>query len=484
MNQHVTYLQPSTGILLLLGFGIVMVVATLLFGRPRDRAAQDSFLVADRNVGWFLGGCSIAASWIWAPALFISSQIAYQKGLAGIFWFTAPNVAALAIFAWLAPKIRRNFPHGYTLPQYIRTRLESERVHKVYLFPFLFYQLMAVTVQLYAGGNFVTLLTGIPLLAVMPLMAATALAYTWISGLRASIVTDLIQMFLIFCIGALVIALTWHTVDGWSGVAPGLGGIENVASIFDPGVAFSFGIVTSIGLISGALSDQQYWQRAFAIRVQELRSAFVFGALLFGCLPLALSTLGFIAANPAFSINLPAGVDVSLIGVQTVATLLPTWVVLLFVLMLFAGLCSTLDSGLAAASSLWTTDVAEAKTDEAARRSARTAMVIMTLLGLAVATAAIYIPGFGLKHLWWVMNTIGACVAVPTVLALYWTRLSERGVFWGVLTAFVAGIPLFVYANVKGSSVMIVGASILIVLVSTGFCLIFSTRGATSEATR
>ena len=38
------------------------------------------------------GGTSIAASWIWAPALFVSVQLAYEKGIAGIFWFTIPNV--------------------------------------------------------------------------------------------------------------------------------------------------------------------------------------------------------------------------------------------------------------------------------------------------------------------------------------------------------------------------------------------------------
>ena len=197
MNPTVTYVSPTVGIILLLGFGVGMLIVTLLFGRASDQTTRTGFLVAGRNIGWLLGGCSIAASWIWAPALFISSQIAYQKGLAGVFWFTVPNVLALAMFAWLAPAVRTNFPEGYTLPQYIRQRLGSDRVHKVYLFPFFFYQLMAVTVQLYAGGNFVSLLTGISLTIVMPLMAAIALGYTWISGLSASIVTDLIQMLLL-----------------------------------------------------------------------------------------------------------------------------------------------------------------------------------------------------------------------------------------------------------------------------------------------
>ncbi|HEY9785724.1 MAG TPA: hypothetical protein V6D17_10005 [Candidatus Obscuribacterales bacterium] len=52
--------------------------------------------------------------------------MAYQKGLAGIFWFTFPNIMALAIFALLAPKTRVRMPEGFTFPQYIRHRLGSD----------------------------------------------------------------------------------------------------------------------------------------------------------------------------------------------------------------------------------------------------------------------------------------------------------------------------------------------------------------------
>ena len=108
-------------------------------------------------------------------ALFVSCQIAYEKGLAGIFWFTLPNALALLAFALLAPRIREVLPEGYTLPQYIEHRLGSRRVHTIYLGAYFFYQLMAVATQLFAGGNLVTLLTGVPLPVVMLLMAGFAL---------------------------------------------------------------------------------------------------------------------------------------------------------------------------------------------------------------------------------------------------------------------------------------------------------------------
>jgi len=100
----------------------------------------------------------------------------------------------------------------------------------------------------------------------------------------------------------------------------------------------------------------------------------------------------------------------------------------------------------------------------------------IVILGFIVALAATYIPGFGLKQLWWIFNTIAACVVVPTVLSLYWDRLDARGVFFGVLVSFVVGVPLFVYGNIIDNSIWIVGASLFIILVSTLFCLFMPKR--------
>lgn len=469
-----SFVSPTVGYWFLFTFAVVITLFTYNFARRQGWQSKEGFLLANRKVGWILGGFSIASSWIWAPALFVSVQVAYQQGLAGIFWFTLPNILALLIFAIFAPRIRARLPEGYTFPQYIKHRLESDKVHKIFLFPYFFYQLMAVVVQLFAGGSLLSLLTDIPLTTVMPILAIIVLIYTSISGFQASIITDFVQLGLIYAIGLIILPLAWRAAGGFSAIGAGLHGTANIPSIFDPGVAFSFGIVTSIGLIAGSISDQSNWQRAFAIKEGLVVKAFIFGSILFGLVPIGLSTLGFLGANPALNITLPTGIDPSMIGVQAVASLLPFWAVSLFVIMLLAGLSSALDAGLSAASSLWVTDVMKKPKDDAtAVRAARYTMVGITVLGLLISLAAVYIPNFGLQQLWWVFNTIAACVMVPTVLSLYWDKLSEKGVFWGILVSFVIGIPLFIYGNIINKPGWIVGASLFIVAVSTTFCLLF-----------
>ncbi len=499
--------------LLLLVFGLFMLGATYFFALWKKFTSIEGFLVGERKVNWVLGGSSIAASWIWAPALFISTLFAYQNGLVGLFWFVIPNILALAGFAILAPTIRKKMPYGYTLPQWIRHKLKDERVHKIYLFPFFFYQLMAVTVQIYAGGNVLALMLGIPVyqaIAVLTLaiLVAIPLIYSLLSGLKASVITDFIQLIIIII--ALIIIIPWAiTIAGGSAVLGGLGGIAgNTLNVFDPKLAFSLGIVTAIGLISGAISDQQYWQRAFAIKKGHLKKAFIFGALAFGIVPIALGILGFIGASADISVVIPAGVDASMVGVLVVGKLLPIWATTLFVIMLICALSSTIDSGLNAAASLYSTDVmrftkkdkeimlkfekGEILSDKEslykqildARRisGARTAMVVLTILGFLVAMTVIYIPKFELFHLWWVFNTIAACVVVPTVLSLYWERLNPKGVFWGVLVAFFFGLPVFVYANFIQNNVMTVLSALGIIAVTVIFCVAMPQKNITQSS--
>lgn len=173
-------LTQTEGYIFLALFGILMLLLTWVVSRKSKwTGTQIGFLKAGANVPWGIGSFSIAASWIWAPALFVSVQKSYELGLAGMFWFTFPNIIALFIFAILAPKIRNRLPGGYTLPDWIRYRFKDERIHKIYLFVFFWYQIMAITVQIFVGGLLISFLTGISLDIVMILLSAWAIIFTY-----------------------------------------------------------------------------------------------------------------------------------------------------------------------------------------------------------------------------------------------------------------------------------------------------------------
>jgi len=463
-----------------------MIAATYWVGRRRGTRSGEAFIVVDRQIPWWLGGPSIAASWTWAVALMISVQMAYQQGVAGIFWFTVPNIFAVLIYIWLGPQVRKKIPNGYSLPEWMNLRFGDRRITFLYLFTYYYYQVMAVTVQVYAGAHLIAAATGVSVLILMPTILLITLSYGMISGLQASIVTDVIQMGMILIPGWIVVGLVLSASGGhlnFAGVLP-----SGSINPFSPGIMFTAGIISSIGLISGSIGDQQFWQRCLAVKESEIRKTFIFGAILFGTVPIGLSLLGFTAAAPEVGLNLPADFDVSLVGFAVVRHLLPEAIAILYLYMLLAGLCSTLDSAFSAASSLdalvqkkpWLTSRNESKEISISR--ARRSMVWISLLGLAIAYGVEFIPGFGLKYLWFIVNTVGACVAVPTVLSLFWEPLTAKGIIFGSGLAVVIGIPLMVYASTAGSEPLLAATYVLIVMISALSC--YFTRAIRTENMR
>jgi urea-proton symporter len=497
-------LTESQGYLFLALFAITMIAMTLLVSKNKSwTGTQIGFLKAGSNVPWGIGAFSIAASWIWAPALFVSVQKSYELGLPGMFWFIFPNILALIVFAFLAPKIRKRIPGGYTLPEWILYRFKNRNIHNIYLFIYFWYQVMAITIQIFVGGLLINFFTGIPLNYVMILLLIIGLSYSMISGLRASIVTDFLQMIMIFGAGIIIIPWTISSGGGWEAVEKGFGGLANNTNIFDWNVVYSFGIVTSIGLIAGSISDQQYWQRSFAIKKNHLAKSFIWGGIFFGIVPLTLSVLGFMGANPELGIQMPEGVQLPMIGVAVVGKLLPTWAAVLFIIMLMSGLSSTLDSGFAAGASLWAIDIVrlskaekevmrkerldmklsideesiKLKLDHKTPQRARQAMVGLAIIGLIVALLVEYIPGFGLDKLWWVFNAIASMAVLPTILSLYWDKLSAKGVLLGFIGSFI-GIIGFIWGNAIGNTNLIVFSAVFIVVISLIMNLTFPNKEA------
>ena len=95
-------MTPEAAYVLLVVFALIMILATSVTSRAHKWHTAVGFMAAGRSVPWWLGAISICVTWIWAPALFISSKQAYENGLPGIFWFTFPNILSLMIIAPLA----------------------------------------------------------------------------------------------------------------------------------------------------------------------------------------------------------------------------------------------------------------------------------------------------------------------------------------------------------------------------------------------
>ena len=452
-------LSPTTGLLLLALFGVAAYALTALFIRHKIRT-KVGFLVADRDVGWKRAALSIAAAWIWAPALFVAAQQGYQNGWVGVFWFTVPNVAVLVIFAGFAHRMRQRYPDGFTWSGYVRDRL-SQRTHRVYFAAFLGLAVCSFAVQLLAGGLIIEALTGIPFVILTLLMALAAITYSLRSGLGASIITDAGQMILIAVV-VLVIAplVAFHAgaptmVDGLLGVK---GNMDSLISGPGAGVFWSYGLVVSIALLSGPFGDQSFWQRAWAVEAKDVRKAFYLGAAVFAIVPLTMSLLGFAAAGAGLKVANP-----QLTNLSAVLHWLPSWTAIPFALMILGGLVSTLDSNLSSVGALSGHDLTNAPAN--VLRNARIGMVALAVGGIALAN----VPGLTIIHLQLFYGTLRAATLIPTVMLVRWRHpVHEQGVFYGVLGALLIALPMSAYGNLTKTTPWILAGSIGVLLISGG----------------
>lgn len=451
-------------LIVLLTYAVVMFGVTVFMTKKENNIKK--FCVGNRNTGWMVSALSIAATWIWAPALFTSTENAYTKGFAGLFWFLVPNVLCLILFIPFAKKIREEMPEGITLSGYMYGKYHSKAVKNIYLFQLCALSALSTGVQLLAGSKILSMLTGIPFSVMTIIMAAIAFSYSQFSGIKASILTDAVQMVFMLVVSICFVAFGVKNGGGLETLVTGSGGVAGDAgSLFSKRgweIFLGFGLPTTIGLISGPFGDQCFWQRAFCVRKDRIGRAFFVGALLFGVVPLSMGMLGFIGSGMGY-----VAADTGIINFELISILFPAWVVIPFLFMIVSGLLSTIDSNLCAIASL-TTDIFKEKT----LGKAKFAMILLLAVGIAVAN----IPGLTVTHLFLMYGTLRAATLLPTVFTLRGVKLKPQGVVAGIISAMVIGLPIFVYGNIQGIVAYKTAGSLLTVTLSGAVALAVSRK--------
>ena len=454
---------PSTGIIVLMIYGLFALAMTLWYSRGYNDT-KTSFLVARRELNTFQGSLSVAAAWLWAPGLFISTQQAYVNGLVGLFWFCLGNFLTLGAFAYFAKRIREKAPEGFTFSGYLRDKF-SGRVQGLFVVEMMLLAICAFAINLLAGSKTVEILTGIDYTLATFLMAGVAILYSFRTGLKATVVTEVIKILIVWT--GVIILVPWaiSAAGGWSVVVAGLGGRTGLGgSIF--GTPFAWGIFTGFGAaaflghLGGPWGDNSFYQRAFSIKKNCIIPSFIIASFVFIVVPICMGLLGFLAAG--------AGLEIpnSMVGVTnaiTIGTFLPTSAAIVFMFMVFAGLVAILDSQFASVANMTGHDIFNkfkgGTDDKQVINYARGGMIALAIAGVGVAN----IPGMQLVYLFLFFAVLRASVWLPSMMSIVrpaW--VTERGMFWGIAIPATIGEILFVAGKLGYSDTAFTGVLIAI----------------------
>lgn len=426
-------------VIILGAYFVIMMIASYCL--TQRESSLKGFIVGNRQMGTVKSAMSIAATWIWAPALFVSAEKAYSNGWPGLFWFLVPNILCLLAFVPFARRIRQQMPEGMTLAGYMAEQYQSQTVKKVYIGQLGLLAILSTAVQLLAGGKILAGMLGVGFVPTMVILAGIAYSYSQFSGIQASVITDAVQMILILAACALLVPWALSMDGGIQNMLAGLSGISGDYSslISESGIAlfFGFGLPAALGLMAGPFGDQCFWQRAFSIKESKIKKSFVLGTVFFAAVPLSMGILGFIAAGSGLV------ADKSIINYELVAQLFPAWVTVPFLFMIISGLLSTIDSNLCAIASL----VPELKSDTKLKHI-KIAMAVLLVCGIIIAD----IPGITVTHLFLVYGTLRSTTMLPTIFTLLGKKLSQKGICYGILFAMIVGLPVFAAGTILNDS--------------------------------
>src|ERR1700722_9299425 len=269
------------------------------------------------------------------------------------------------------------------------------------------------------------------------------LIYSMLGGLWASVTTSALSTLLHTVPSAIILAAALHYAGGvdavWHSVAAQGNGLLTVTR---PDAAIGFGITLALGLLTATIAGQEFWQVAWALKKKDVSRSFLWAGAWFYPIPICLGLLGLIGLALHVDVNSQLGGDAAAIGPLLVSHLgLPTWLVILYVIVILSACYSVIDSAFTATSSVFVVDIIKPLAPHITERSLYAWATAPMFLAAAIA-AAVVLTGVDFVTIVLTSYAIRTAILIPLALSLFWSRMTGLGFFAGTVLAIAIGMPI------------------------------------------
>jgi len=459
-------LRPGAGIAseVLLG---VLLLALVYYVKVKLVRNTKDFVIANRKVGFGFGVAGLISIWTWAMAVMMSAAQTYSFGLSGLFWFTVPNGLAVIAAIPFVRKIRTLMPDGYTIPEFVKVRFGGNAVAGgVVVLGALFGSLIEVVINIKGTSLVVSNVFGVDPKTAAIIGLLVVLTYSILGGLWASITTSALSTLLHTVPSAIILVAALHYAGGvgavWHSVAAQGG---DLLSVTRPDAATGFGVTLALGLLTATIAGQEFWQVAWALKKRDVSRSFFWAGSWFYPIPICLGLLGLIGLALHVDLNSQLGGDAAAIGPYLVSHLgLPTWLVILYVIVILSACYSVIDSAFTATSSVFVVDIIKPLFPNISEKQLFFwAKVPMFLT--AVIAAAVILTGADFVTIVLTSYAIRTAILIPLILALFWSRTTGWGFVGGTILAIAIGMPIRSVAGELWGSFSILAISAAVPLV-------------------
>ncbi|CAM8935247.1 unnamed protein product [Rhodiola kirilowii] len=458
-----------------------------------SKHTSEWFNTAGRNVKTGLIASVIVSQWTCSATILQSSNVAWEYGISGPFWYASGATIQVLLFGIMAIEIKRKAPHAHTVCEIVKARWGTA-AHVVFLF-FCFMTNIIVTAMLLLGGSaVVNALTGMNIYAASFLIPLGVVVYTLAGGLKATFLASYIHsvvgksnsnllvnvssdfddvIFLAVHIVLVIFVYLVYTTSselgspsvvyhrllevasksricseplshaGQScGPADGNHKGSYVTMLSSGGLVF--GIINIIGNFGTVFVDNGYWVSAIAARPSSTHKGYLLGGLVWFAVPFSLATsLGI----GALALDLPitaTEASKGLVPAATAIALMGKGGSILLLTMLFMAVTSAGSSELIAVSSLCTYDVYRTYINPTAtgKQILKVSRLVILAFGCFMGMLAVILnkAGISLGWMYLAMGVLIGSAVIPIALMLLWRKANAFGAILGTITGCIFGI--------------------------------------------
>ena len=434
------FISQSTSLTLV----IIISLTFVIFGIYHSKKFQgiNNYLTANRNIGLFSLTTSLVASALGAWILFGPASASTWGGIGAVIGYALGTGFPMIFLIYLGKKIRTDFPKGSSLIEYMRQKF-GKSLFKLILLMTIFYMFIFLCAEVTAVAVLINYISGTDLWITALIVIISTLTYTLYGGLRASIFTDNIQMFVI----AVLLLITISYITLFSGDNFSFSFIESknpqlLSSSYIP--SYTAGLTFFIAVAATNLFHQGNWQRVYAAKNYEtLKKGLIISFLIIVPIVFLMGFIGMVS----FSIDPANRPD---LGFFTL--LLKDQTELLSLLIIVLGLAltiSTVDTLVNAISSLFVVD--GKATFNFDKKTDYLKLSKYFIIAISVVVFFVASKGFDILYLF-LLADLFCCAFVLTVFySFYNKKINEKTAYISIIVGLIAGFLMFPFPDFSKS---------------------------------
>ena len=434
------FISQSTSLTLVIIISLIFVI----FGIYHSKKFQgiNNYLTANRNIGLFSLTTSLVASALGAWILFGPASASTWGGIGAVIGYALGTGFPMIFLIYLGKKIRTDFPKGSSLIEYMRQKF-GKSLFKLILLMTIFYMFIFLCAEVTAVAVLINYISGTDLWITALIVIISTLTYTLYGGLRASIFTDNIQMFVI----AVLLLITISYITLFSGDSFSFSFIESknpqlLSSSYIP--SYTAGLTFFIAVAATNLFHQGNWQRVYAAKNYEtLKKGLIISFLIIVPVVFLMGFIGMVS----FSIDPANRPD---LGFFTL--LLKDQTELLSLLIIVLGLAltiSTVDTLVNAISSLFVVD--GKATFNFDKKTDYLKLSKYFIIAISIVVFFVASKGFDILYLF-LLADLFCCAFVLTVFySFYNKKINEKTAYISIIVGLIAGFLMFPFPDFSKS---------------------------------